>query len=520
MCGIFLYASKCIDETRLHEQSELIRHRGPDNSQSFTIKVDDICCYFKFHRLSINGLTDESNQPLSKKNYVLICNGEIYNYQQLAEEYNIQLQTQSDCEVIIDLYDKFGISMVDKLDGVFSFVLLDIQKRELIIGHDPFGIRSLYMGYDKQGLGFSSELKALNTVTETIKLYKPGCISIIPLSKIYEKPTMTPYYKFTYQVNQDLQEDVIIQQINEKLTQSVQKRLIGERDIGCLLSGGLDSSIIASILCRLKGSKNVKTFSIGFQDSPDILASRKVAKHLLTDHTEIIITSKDVVESLEECICQIESHDVTTIRASVSMYLLSKYIQKQTDVKIIFSGEGSDEASGSYLYFHNAPDEQCFQNECIRLLQDVHIFDALRGDKTTAGCGLEIRVPFFDKQFIEFYMSIDPQKKMPRDGHEKYLLRKAFQNDLPEEIVWRRKDGFSDGVSKIEKPLYKLINEHTLQTYDMVEQVYYNLLFDRYYKPHRHTIPYQWLPKWSGNIKNPSGRLILGNSLKDEKVIK
>ena len=514
MCGIFLYASKCIDEKKLHEQSELISHRGPDNSISFNVKIDDFIFYLKFHRLSINGMTDKSNQPLSKKNYILMCNGEIYNYRQLAKKYNVKLETQSDCEIIIDLYDKLGISMVDKLDGVFSFSLIDINKRELIIGHDPFGIRSLYVGYDNKCFGLSSELKSLNEITGNIELYKSGSISIIPFENLFNKPLIKPYYNFNYPIDESFEEYFIIEQIKMKLEKSVEKRLIGEREFGCLLSGGLDSSIIASILCRLKGSKNIKTFSIGFKDSPDILYSRKVSKFLKTDHTEVLIEPQDVFNVLEECIYQIESHDVTTIRASVSMFLLSKFIKKNTNVKIIFSGEGSDEASGSYLYFHNSPDKQSFQNECIRLLKDVHIFDALRGDKTTSGCGLEIRVPFFDKDFIKFYMSIDPQKKMPRNGHEKYLLRKSFENDLPEEIVWRRKDGFSDGVSKIDKPLYKLINEFTLKKYDMVENVYYNLIFDKYYKNQRHTIPYQWLPKWSGDILNPSGRLILEHSMK------
>jgi asparagine synthase (glutamine-hydrolysing) len=214
-----------------------------------------------------------------------------------------------------------------------------------------------------------------------------------------------------------------------------------------------------------------------------------------------------MLNAIEKTIKQIESYDITTIRASVPMYLLSEYIREYTDIKVVLSGEGSDEASGSYLYFHNAPNHQEFQKECVRLLKDVHCFDVLRGDKTTAGAGLEIRVPFFDKDFIRFYMSIDPKHKMVKGSIEKYLLRKAFENDLPEEIVWRRKDGFSDGVSNSENPWYEIINEYSQKKYGMDEKDMYQMFYDKYYKDIKN-IPYMWMPKWTDQ-KNPSGRLIL-----------
>ena len=297
----------------------------------------------------------------------------------------------------------------------------------------------------------------------------------------------------------------IVDNIRNKLHNAVEKRLISDRPIGCLLSGGLDSSIIAYIL--KKYNTNIKTFSIGFKDSPDILSSQQVADFLDTDHTSIIVTEDDMLNAIEETIYQIESSDVTTIRASVPMYLLSKYISKNTDIKVIFSGEGSDEASGSYLYFHNAPSSNEFQEECVRLLKDVHMFDVLRGDKTTAGNGLEIRVPFFDKEFMDYYMSIDPSRKMIQDGIEKFLLRKAFEFDLPKDIVWRRKDGFSDGVSKLEKPWYEIINEYSQAKYKLSESEMYDMLYKKYYNVKN--IPYNWMPKWSGELTNPSGRLII-----------
>ena len=214
-----------------------------------------------------------------------------------------------------------------------------------------------------------------------------------------------------------------------------------------------------------------------------------------------------MLEAIEKTIKQIESYDITTVRASVPMFLLSEYIRDNTDIKVVLSGEGSDEASGSYLYFHNAPNEKEFQDECIRLLKDVHCFDVLRGDKTTAGAGLEIRVPFFDKNFINFYMSIEPKYKVVTDSMEKYLLRKAFESDLPQEIVWRRKDGFSDGVSKSEKPWYEIINEYSQKNFNLNEENIYKMYYDKYYKD-INNIPYLWMPKWI-NQTNPSGRLIL-----------
>jgi len=235
-----------------------------------------------------------------------------------------------------------------------------------------------------------------------------------------------------------------------------------------------------------------------------------VALHLGTNHTTYIVSEKEMLESIEDTIKQIESYDTTTVRASVPMYLLSKKIKENTDIKVILSGEGADELSGSYLYFHNAPSSTEFQNECIRLINDVQHFDVLRGDKTTAGNGLEIRVPFFDKEFVKEYMSIEPSLKMIRNGFEKYLLRKTYETMLPKEVVWRRKDGFSDGVSKAERPLYKIIEEYTQCNFGLSEDEYYYSVFQKFYNGREHIVPYKWLPKWTNEV-NPSGRLILKN---------
>ena len=283
---------------------------------------------------------------------------------------------------------------------------------------------------------------------------------------------------------------------------------MSDQPIGCLLSGGIDSSIICSLVNQLSGSNQVHTFSIGFENSPDILHAEKVALHLNTNHTTFLVTEQEMLDAIEPTIQQIESYDTTTVRASVPMYLLSKKIRETTSVKVILSGEGADELSGSYLYFHKAPNPKEFQEECLRLVRDVQHFDVLRGDKTTAGHGLEIRVPFFDKKFVKEYMSIDPSLKMVRHGYEKYLLRKTFESDLPKEIVWRRKDGFSDGVSCMEKPWYQIIDDFTRKIYNLSEDDYYQSLFQKYYRGREYIVPYQWLPKWTHET-NPSGRLIL-----------
>ena len=505
MCGIFLYKTDdTCDKIKLKEYGNLCNHRGPDNTKTLSIYYRNVNMYFMFHRLSINGLNNSSDQPLHNNNNVLICNGEIYNYKELAKRYNIVLNTKSDCEIILHLYEIMPLDeLCNSLDGVFSFVLYDGNKKNIIIGHDPFGIRSLYYYHDGDVLGISSEMKCLYDLNRNIEFYPPGSYSIYDLDtndlKTYK------YYNLNFSIDYDKTD--IIKNIKKLLIDSVEKRIITDRPIGCLLSGGLDSSIIASIMS--KKITNLSTFSIGLNGSPDLYHSENVAKFLNTNHTIVLVNEAQMLDAIERTIYQIESYDITTIRASVPMLLLSEYIRDNTDIKVLLSGEGADEASGSYLYFHNAPDAESFQDECIRLIQDVQYFDVLRGDKTTAGAGLEIRVPFFDKTFMEYYMSIDPSKKMVKDGMEKHLLRTAFEHDLPQDVVWRRKDGFSDGVSSFEKPWYEIIEEYAQKKYGMKERDMYKHIYDKYYSG-IYNIPYMWMPKWSNSKdSNPSNRSIV-----------
>lgn len=512
MCGIFANLSSEKNDIELLKKNGMkCQHRGPDETKELYIPNDNQNLYIMFHRLAINGLNPQSGQPLFlTDDVILVCNGEIYNYKILAEKYDIKLETESDCEIILHLYNKTTVDFfINELDGVFSFLIFDLKKNKIIIGHDPFGIRPLYytnnLSQKKNDYTFSSEMKSLVDLSENVSFYPPGSFSIINM-KNYEMFTYS-YYDFVFPPILEENESIIIKNIREKLTNAVDKRLITDRPLGCLLSGGLDSSIITALVCKKLGAENVKTFAIGLEGSPDLYSAQKVADYLGTNHTNIVVSEKEMLESIDKIIYQIESPDTTTIRASTPMYLLSQYICDNTDIKVILSGEGSDEASGSYLYFHNAPSPKEFQEECIRLLKDVRYYDVLRGDKTTAGNGLELRVPFFDKIFINYYMGISPKKKVVRNGIEKYLLRKSFEDILPEEIIWRRKDGFSDGVSSFEKPWYEIINEYTIGKYGIKEKEYYLQTFKKYYPHCEKIIPYEWLPKWSTE-KNPSGRLI------------
>tara|TARA_B110000208_G_C11792212_1_gene438019 strand:+ start:2398 stop:3969 length:1572 start_codon:yes stop_codon:yes gene_type:complete len=522
MCGIFAYLSKeKINLEKLRLNGSRCQYRGPDSTIEKYFKINDQYLYFMFHRLAINGLSEKSNQPMcleTLKKYTLICNGEIYNYKELAKKYNIILTTGSDCEIIIHLVNQIGIEdTIKQLDGVFSFVLINEKTKQLIIGHDPIGIRSLYWSSNGETIGISSELKCLNRLDKDIEIFPPGHYCIYDLeSNIIN---LHKYYYFVYKDIIDT-EDNIINNIKIKLEKAVDKRLMSDRHIGCLLSGGLDSSIVTAIMAKKLGANNLKTFAIGLEGSPDLLAAQKVADYLGTDHTSIIVTIDEMLEGIKQTIYHIESYDTTTVRASTPMYLLSKYIKEHSDITVIMSGEGSDEASGSYLYFHNAPNAEEFKKETIRLIEDVQYFDVIRCDKTTAAAGLEVRVPFFDKDFINYYMGIDPSLKMIRNGMEKFLLRKAFEDELPKEIVWRRKEGFSDGVSTKTKTWYEIIQDHVETLYDEIpeyqhlqpklkETLWYRDIFDTYFPNCEKILPYYWMPKWSGDLDDPSGRLII-----------
>ena len=362
----------------------------------------------------------------------------------------------------------------------------------------------------------------------TVSPVLPGTVSNYCYSnesKTWYCRTCSGYYSFNYTTQPSQTEDQIVTSIRKTLTDGIAKRTMSDRPVGCLLSGGLDSSIIASVLSQQFKTmgRQLRTFSIGMKGSVDLVYAKQVADYLDTDHTEIVVTEKELLSAIPKTIYHIESYDTTTVRASTPMLVLSEYISKNTDIVVVYSGEGSDEASGSYIYFHNAPSPTAFKGETERLMEELHYYDVLRCDKSSAAAGLEIRVPFLDKSFLDYYMSLDPVLKQPRDGMEKYLLRKAFEDILPKEVAWRKKEAMSDGVSSMQKPWYSIIQDHakeklgnvnletttyTHNTPQTEEQYYFRKTFESYYPGRSTFLPHFWMPKWSGNVRDPSARVL------------
>jgi asparagine synthase (glutamine-hydrolysing) len=529
MCGIFALLNLIgleYDVNFIENEFKKGQNRGPENSQ--LIYHNDKNFIQGFHRLAINGLNEVSNQPLNYNECSLICNGEIYNYKELYTIMNITPNTGSDCEVIIHLYNKYGIEHTLRLlDGVFAFVLL--TPTNIYIARDPYGVRPLYYTMDSF-FGFSSELKMLSNIVNKYKgkvqQFKPGSYMKLGYNKYFDNPwvnsglyTIYNYYtpNFTYSYNNDTNLLAIyLNGIYRQLYASVKKRyLTTERPIACLLSGGLDSSLIASIVCDIhkqqgRDTKMIETYSIGLPESEDIRYARIVAEYIGSKHTEIIISEQDFIDSIPHVIYAIESYDTTSVRASIGNYLIGKYIKEHSEAKVIFNGDGSDELCGGYLYMSKCPDSLEYDKETIRLLRDIHLFDVLRSDKSISSHGLEPRTPFLDKSFVNYYLSIPIELRNHNlnNNIEKYLLRNAFKNTklLPEEILWRRKEAFSDGVSKKGKSLYQIIQdyidekfidgEYTNLNKKEKEKLYYKSLFESFFPHQNHIVPYYWMPKY------------------------
>lgn len=542
MCGIFALINSKKDYELIKKEFEKGKIRGPENTE--LLKVNNT--YLGFHRLAINGLNENSNQPFKLNNIYCICNGEIYNYKSLAYNYNIHLTTNSDCEIIIQLYIKIGIEKTIKLlDGVFSFIIYDTNIDKLLIGRDPFGVRPLYYFKEENNYGFSSDLKVLYNLCDNkynIKNFEPGNYFSIILNSEYNNVInfdniiyyQIPEYNLVINNNTKYNsliytENILYNTIVELLKSSVYKRVIDtcERPIACLLSGGLDSSLIAALVSEYlkKNNKRLATFSIGLKDSEDLKYAKKVAEHINSDHTEIELTEDDFFNSIPEVIYNIESYDTTTVRASVGNYLIGKYIKQNTEYKVIFNGDGADELMGGYLYFRKCPNYNEFNDECKNLLKNINRFDVLRSDKSISSHGLEPRTPFLDKKFVEYYITIDKNFKYETTTKicEKYLIRKAFELNmpqlLPKEILWRKKEAFSDGVSSLKKSWYNIINDKIYNLYknspflleklDSIlidnniinksttyEQAYYKYLYNLHYENTENLIPYYWMPKY------------------------
>ena len=519
MCGILAIIGKGKDEELVQQLSKRMSHRGPDESD---IHITENGHFLAHERLSIVDL-HTGKQPIQGTSTAwMIHNGEIYNHQELRDTIlrNHTFRTTSDSEVIVHLYEEFGYDFCNFLDGMFAFVVIDGD--DYIAARDPLGIKPLYYGIDERGRKyFASEMKAIADQCTTFSTFPPGHIYT-------EKTGFVKYYQPEWENASKAVEVVDYKAIRKSLTQAVKKRLMADVPFGVLLSGGLDSSLTSSIACRLlEGTgQKIHSFSIGLDaDSPDTKAARKVAEFIGTEHHEIHFTIEQGIEILEKLIWHLETYDVTSIRASTPMYFLSKAITEQ-GIKMVLSGEGADEVFGGYLYFRNAPSAADFQQETIDRVQKLFTADLLRADKSTMAHGLEARVPFLDKEFLELAIKIKPEEKQPKtyQGIEKYILRKAFDTPekpyLPEEVLWRQKEQFSDGVGY--NWIDTLIEYCTSQVTDTdfetagklfpyntpttKEAFFYRRIFHKFYPQvsAAETVR-KWIPKWQEN-QDPSGR--------------
>lgn len=503
MCGIFFYKGHRPQEY-LIKQHRKIQHRGPDHSDTLTL--NDL--FFGFHRLSINGLDEKSNQPMNQNGIYLICNGEIFNYKKLIEEYQFEYKTGSDCEIIIHLYQKVGIEgTVNALDGEYAFVLYDSHLNKIFVSRDHLGIRSLFIGINEKEICISSEMKAIDDTFE-VDQFKPGSYSVIndDLSIINKEYGQ---YDNLEMFNKG-DEEKHIHNIKRLMEEAVKKRLMSDRNIACLLSGGLDSTIVTGLVAKYIDAKNLNTYSIGLRGSVDLYYSNIAAKHFKTNHTMLEFTTENFIQSIERVIYQTESYDVTTIRASIGNYLVSCYIRDHSEDRVIFCGDVSDEIFGSYRGFYYAPNTRDFYDENAKMLENIHYFDVLRSDKTISGAGLEARVPFGDKDLVRYVMDIDPKYKVfTKDKMEKYLLRKAFEDLLPSELCWRVKTAFSDGIGSVGDPWHEAVKTHMETKYTddefnekrkkyMInppydkESLYYREMFESYFPNKDTLIPYFW----------------------------
>ncbi|RXR23526.1 asparagine synthase B [Flavobacterium stagni] len=533
MCGFLAIIGKGKDEQLVKALSNRMAHRGPDESD---IHVTENGHILSHERLSIIDLHSGKQPIQGSKSAWMVHNGEIYNHQALREGVlkEHSFRTKSDSEVIVHLYEEFGYDFVDQLDGDFAFVVVDGD--DYIAGRDPLGVKPLYYGMDERGrMYFASEMKPLADQCKTFSTFPPG--------HYYTPETgFVKYYKPQYEDYTACVEEADLALLREKLTEATRKRLMSDVPIGVLLSGGLDSSLTSSIASRLlkEQGKSLHSFSIGLDpNAPDAVAARKVAEFLGTEHHEIHFTIEQGIEILEKLVWHLETYDVTSIRASTPMYFLAKAITEK-GIKVVLSGEGADEVFGGYLYFRNAPSTVDFTKETIERVQKLFTADLLRADKSTMAHGLEARVPFLDKAFLDYAMLIKGEEKLPKTygGVEKYILRKAFdtpeQPYLPQEVLWRQKEQFSDGVGY--NWIDTLIDYCSAQVTDaQMEQAaelfpyntpatkeayFYRTLFHKHFPQMSaaQTVR-KWIPKWQEN-QDPSGRANAAHVQADTEIAK
>ncbi len=493
--------------------------RGPDMERIVELKGATL----GFQRLSIMGLNEEGMQPFELGGNYAVCNGELYGFRQIRQElmdkYNYEFKSDSDCEILLPMYEIYGCEMFRRLDAEFACIIYDGREKSLIAARDPIGIRPLFYGYTKAGdIVFASEAKNLEGMVGRIMPFPPG--------HYYRMGHFVRYCDIT-EVKEYVKDDIetVCRNIHDKLVQGIRKRLDADAPIGFLLSGGLDSSLVCAVSAKIL-CKPIKTFAIGMStDAIDLKYAKQVADYIHSDHTEVIITKEDVINALPDVVKLLATYDITTIRASIGMYLCCKAIHEQTDVRVILTGEISDELFG-YKYTDFAPDAAAFQAEAVKRVSELYMYDVLRADRCISVNSLEARVPFGDLDFVRYVMSIDPEMKLNRYNKGKYLLRNAFRGDyLPEEILMREKAAFSDAVGHSMVDYLKEYAEakYTDEEFEILsakydharpftkESLLYRELFEEYYPGQSEMIADFWMPnrEWEGcDVNDPSARVL------------
>jgi len=543
MCGIWaVFGTKLPNQEAIKRCVEKLHNRGPEfmKVQAFGSAV------LGFTRLAINGLTELGHQPIVNNDMAVVCNGELYNYKELAERWSIPLpEGSSDCEILPTLLRKLEPTEVCRaLDGVFAFVAVDIKNQTITIARDPYGVRPLYIGKGDGFQVFSSEIKALTPICDRIEIFPPGSWYKFGLPQNGQSEVGVSafgYHQIPWLKNPLAQDESMAKLMLQKSFETaVIKRLMSDRPIGALLSGGLDSSLVCAVASKYlkERGKKLTTFSIGMPGSTDLKYAKQVATHIDSVHHEITLTEDDFFNAIPEVIRAAETYDITSVRASVGNWLIGKYIKANTDIKVIFNGDGSDEIGGGYLYFYRAPSDEEFEAESARLLKDIHTFDVLRSDRSMADHGLEARTPFLDKQFVSVWRSLPSSLRRPNkeiNRPEKYILRAAFDNELseqsrllPNDVLWRKKEAFSDGVSATEEPWHAKIDKWVKQNVPTITQelkdasekythncpktaeaLFYRKVFESMYGMKSvNVIPYMWMPRWSPETTDPSARTL------------
>jgi asparagine synthase (glutamine-hydrolysing) len=543
MCGIWSYIDLINNKIEYNKVLTLfnnfyeLNHRGP-NLSDFKL-INNVA--IGFHRLAILDISFNSNQPffLKKNNNTIIflCNGEIYNYSDLIKKYNLDINNNSDCLTIPKLYllsnsiEEFKSLFINEIKGEFAFILFEydekLELKQMIIGRDQIGVRPLYsnnIDLTSKSILLSSEIKGMKFYNENVKEFEPGTILNINFNNNIIDNIKSYNFKTVYNIIEINENDeYYLEKIRNAVINSVKRRLISDKPISFLLSGGVDSSIIAAVSSKLLDNTNINTFCCGMNNGTDLKYAKMVSNFIKSNHTEVIFTSEEALNTIEDVIYTTETWDTTTIRASVGQYLVSKYISTKTDFKVVLVGEGPDEVCSSYLFNYYAPNGKELHNIAKEYVKNIHMYDGKRADRCISKWSLEARIPFLDPEFINIYWSLPSEWRHPKyKGIEKWYLRKAFEGYLPDEVLWRKKEAFSDAISSKDNSWFNIIQTHIKSLVDLesnlgptLEASYYKKIFINFYENKRiNIIPNYWQPplKWLNKEKDlyidPSARIL------------